>query len=182
MTGKAGVMSTLRRPHDDTFSGAVRDAVRGRPVPGAVVRLLLGELEREARTGADGSFVLAGLVAGEWRAEVVAPGHVTERFGVTIPHRGELRGVRIDLVPVRERVFQLYRRAAEPVLPEPRLWGIWSPRQIVDHVRAKRPSPALAELTDFVEEIYFSPRLAAEAVLPQASERVERAVRERART
>ena len=182
VTGKAGVMSTLRRPHDDTFSGAVRDAVRGRPVPGAVVRLLLGELEREARTGADGSFVLAGLVAGEWRAEVVAPGHVTERFGVTIPHRGELRGVRIDLVPVRERVFQLYRRAAEPVLPEPRLWGIWSPRQIVDHVRAKRPSPALVELTDFVEEIYFSPRLAAEAVLPQASERVERAVRERART
>ena len=89
------------------------------------------------------------------------------QFAVSIPHRGELRGVRVDLVPVRERVFQLYRRAAEPVLPEARLWGIWSPRQIVDHVRSKRPSPALAELTDFVEEVYFSSRLAAETVLPQ---------------
>jgi hypothetical protein len=88
--------------------------------------------------------------------------------------------VRVDLVPVRERVFQLYRRAAEPVLPESRLWGIWSPRQIVDHVRSKRPSPALADLTDFVEEIYFSPRLAAEEVLPQAGERVDRAIQERA--
>ena len=96
------------------------------------------------------------LDTGEWRAEVAAPGHVTEQFSVTIPHRGELRGVRVDLVPVRERVFQLYRRAAEPVLPEARLWGIWSPRQIVDHVRSKRPSPALADLTDFVEEVYFS--------------------------
>ena len=110
------------------------------------------------RTAADGSFPFEKLAAGEWRAEVAAPGHVTERFAVTIPHRGELRGVRVDLVPVRERVFQLYRRAAEPILPEPRLWGIWSPRQIVDHVRGKRPSPALADLTDFVEEIYFSAR------------------------
>jgi len=92
-----------------------------------------------------------------------------------------LRGVRVDLVPVRERVFQLYRRAAEPILPEPRLWGVWSPRQIVDHVRSKRPSPALAELTDFVEEIYFSPRVADETVLPTASEQVDRAIRERTR-
>ena len=176
---KPGIVSTLRRAADDGFSGVVRDTVRGRPVGQAVVRLLLGELEREARTGADGSFTFEKLVAGEWAAEVAAPGHVTEKFGVSIPHRGELRGVRIDLVPVRERVFQLYRRAAEPVLPEARLWGIWSPRQIVDHVRSKRPSPALAELTDFVEEVYFSSRLAAETVLPQASAHVDRAIRER---
>ncbi len=66
------------------------------------------------------------------------------------------------------------------MLPEARLWGIWSPRQIVDHVRGKRPTPALAELTDFVEEIYFSPRLAAEGVLELAADRVDRAIQERA--
>ncbi len=181
VTGKPTLAATLRRPQDDGFAGVVRDTVRSRPVGEAVVRLLLGETERELRTAADGSFAIERLEPGEWRAEVAAPGHVTELFVVSIPHRGELRGVRIDLVPVRERVFQLYRRAAEPVLPESRLWGIWSPRQIVDHVRAKRPSPALAELTDFVEEIYFSGRLAAEGVLPGTSERVDKAIRERAR-
>jgi len=180
VVAKPSIVSTLRRPHDDCFSGVVRDTVRGRPVADALVQLTLGDRERSMQTTADGSFALDKLDAGEWRAEVSALGHVTERFVVSIPHRGELRGVRIDLVPVRERVFQLYRRAAEPVLPEARLWGIWSPRQIVDHVRAKRPSPALADLTDFVEEVYFSPRLAAEAVLPQASERVDRAIQERA--
>lgn len=179
VANKPSVMSTLRRPNDDGFSGVVRDTVRSRPVPGGVVVLTLGDVERDVRTDEDGSFAIEKLAPGEWRAEVAAPGHVTERFGVSIPHRGELRGVRIDLVPVRERVFQLYRRAAEPVLPEPRLWGVWSPRQIVDHVRAQRPSPALADLTDFVEEVYFSPRLAPESVLTSASERVERAIRER---
>jgi hypothetical protein len=180
VVNKPGLVSTLRRASDDGFSGAVRDTVRGRPVEGAVVRLLLADVEREVRTADDGSFALEKLAPGEWRAEVAAPGHVTERFVVSSPHRGELRGVRIDLVPVRERVFQLYRRAAEPVLPEPRLWGIWSPRQIVEHVRAQRPTPALADLTDFVEEVYFSSRLAAESLLAQASERVDLAIRERA--
>lgn len=181
VVAKPGVVATLRRPNDDCFAGVVRDTVRGRPLADAIVVLQLGEIERTVRTAADGSFAIEKLGAGEWRAEVAASGHIAERFGVTIPHRGELRGVRVDLVPVRERVFQLYRRAAEPVLPEPRLWGIWSPRQIVDHVRTKRPSPALAELTDFVEEIYFSPRLAEETVLPEAETQVTRAVNERAR-
>ncbi|MEJ7603800.1 MAG: carboxypeptidase-like regulatory domain-containing protein, partial [Kofleriaceae bacterium] len=180
VVNKPGLVSTLRRPSDDGFSGVVRDTVRGRPVEDAVVRLVLGDQAHEQRTAGDGGFTFEQLAAGDWQAEVAAPGHVTERFAVSSPHRGELRGVRIDLVPVRERVFQLYRRAAEPVLPEARLWGIWSPRQIVDHVRGKRPSPALAELTDFVEEVYFSPRVAGEAMLPQTSERVDRAIRERA--
>ena len=181
VVAKPGLVSTLRRANDDGFSGAVRDAVRGRPVADAVVRLRFGDRERTVETAADGLFAFESLALGEWSAEVTAHGHVTEIFVVSIPHRGELRGVRVDLVPVRERVFQLYRRAAEPILPEPRLWGVWSPRQVVDHVRSKRPSPALAELTDFVEEIYFSPRIAEETVLPTASERVDRAIRERAR-
>jgi len=181
VVAKPSLVSTLRRANDDGFSGAVRDTVRGRPVAEAVVCLRLHDSEREVRTGPDGNFTFEALAMGEWLAEVAAPGHVTEKFVVSIPHRGELRGVRVDLVPVRERVFQLYRRAAEPVLPEPRLWGVWSPRQIVDHVRSKRPTPALADLTSFVEEIYFSARVAEETVLPAASEQVDRAIRERAR-
>lgn len=177
---KPGVVATLRGPKDDGFSGVVRDTVRGRPIVDAVITITLGERQHMAPTAADGSFSFDKVETGDWRAEVSAPGHVTERFTVSIPHRGELRGVRVDLVPVRERVFQLYRRAAEPVLPETRLWGVWSPRQIVDHVRAKRPSPALADLTDFVEEVYFSGRLAAETVLTEAGERVDRAIGERA--
>jgi hypothetical protein len=174
---KPGILPALRRPFDDGISGVVRDTVRGRPIATATVRVA----DQETRTSTDGSFTLERLPAGELHVAVMAPGFVTETFSMTIPHRGELRGMRCDLVPVRERVFQLYRLAAEPVLPESRLWGVWTPRQIVDHVRSKRPTPALTELTDFVEEIYFSARIASETVLPQASERVNRAIQERGR-
>jgi hypothetical protein len=179
---KPGLISTLRRPSDDGIGGIVCDMVRGRPLGDAIVRVLLADgTTREATTDVDGTFAIETLPGGEHRCEVYADGHVAEKFACAIPHRGEFRGVRVQLVPVRERVFQLYRRAAEPVLPEARLWGIWTPRQIVDHVRARRPSPALAELTDFVEEIYFSGRVASENVIPVASERVDHAIRERIR-
>jgi hypothetical protein len=78
---------------------------------------------------------------------------------------------------VRERVFVMYREAAEPLLPEPGLWGIWSPRQIFDHVRSGS-APAWANLTDFVEETYFSQRIQDETVLPAAAERIDAARRE----
>jgi hypothetical protein len=184
---KPGLVSTLRRASDVGISGTIRDAVRGRPVPGAVVRVRLGGgsgtqavAEHRAVAGDDGSFAIENLTPGEWKAKVIAAGHVSERFTLTVPHRGELRGVRVDLVPVREQVFSLYRVAAQPELPEARLWGVWSPRQIVDHVRRQRPRPALAELTNFVEEAYFSARVPDEDVLPSAQDHVDRAVRERA--
>ncbi|HKE14397.1 MAG TPA: carboxypeptidase regulatory-like domain-containing protein [Kofleriaceae bacterium] len=165
---RPGLVSTLRRPHDRGFTGTVSDAITGEPIAGAEVRLGADGLE----TGADGRFAFEDAAEGELRAQVSSSGYVTESFDVTIPHRGELRDARVDLLPVRERIFQLYREAAEPLLPRPDLWGVWTPRQIFDHVRTSRPARALAELTDYVEEKYFSARVPAESELPRAVERV----------
>ena len=79
---------------------------------------------------------------------------------------GQFLSVRVDLLPVKERVFLLYRDVAAGLLPSPDLWGIWTPREILDHVRSRKPSGALGTLTDFVEEMYFSARVPDEAVLP----------------
>lgn len=179
--GKPGFAATLRRAGDTMFLGQVRDAWRLRPLGAAVVELALRDERREFTTDATGRFEFEDLPPGLWQATIKAAGHIAEQVTVTIPHRGEMRGVVIDLVPVRERVFHLYRRAAEPLLPKPALWGVWSPRQIVDHVRSRRPSPALAELTNLVEEVYFSARVSDEAILALASSRVEAAMMERGR-
>jgi hypothetical protein len=152
--------------------------MRGRPIAGASIEVSLGSERRTAVADAAGGFAFEDLAVGEWRVTVAAPGHVSERFATTIPHRGELRDARVDLVPVREQVFAMYRRAALPLLPTPGLWGIWSPRQVVDHVRRRRPHQALVALTDFVEEAYFSARAPEEAILPDAEARVAAAVRE----
>jgi hypothetical protein len=178
--GRASLVSTLRRAHDHGFAGTVRDAVRTRPLADAEILLSLGAEVRRTVAGEDGRFAIEELGPGEWTARVAAGGHVTEHFTVSIPHRGELRGTRVDLVPVREKIFTLYRRAALPILPSPDLWGIWSPRQIVDHVRGVVPPARLSELTTFVEECYFSARVPEEAVLPAAEAKVAAALAERA--
>ncbi len=176
---RPSLVSTLRRASDHGFAGAVRDSVRTRPLAEATVNLALGADARTTLSGPDGRFAFEALPAGEWTATVRAAGHVSERFAVTIPHRGELRGARVDLVPVRERAFAIYRSAALPLLPRPELWGIWSPRQIVDHVRARRSPPALAALTAQIEEIYFSGRVPDEDVLPSVEANAAAAIAER---
>jgi len=177
---RPSLVSTLRRASDHGFAGAVRDSVRTRPLAEATIALTLGADARTTVSGPDGRFAFEALPVGEWTAVVRAAGHVSERFSVTIPHRGELRGARIDLVPVRERAFAIYRSAAQPLLPRPELWGIWSPRQIVDHVRARRSPPALAALTAQIEEVYFSGRLPDESILPQVEANAAAAIAERA--
>ena len=165
------------------------DAITGRPVAEARVDLHIEQSSggeagppaaRAAVTDARGRFTFEELPPGAHRARVSGAGYVSEHFSLSIPHRGELRDARIDLLPVRERIFTLYREAAAPLLPRVELWGVWTPRQIVDHVRGARPAPALASLTDYVEEKYFSGRTPDEDEIPTAAERVQHAVAENA--
>lgn len=175
---RPGLVSTLRRASERGFSGQVRNAVTSRAVPGARLALRHPELgELVADTDAAGHFELEELGLGEWQVTVTASGYCSETFAVSVPHRGELRGARVDLLPVRERVFAMYRAAAEPLLPEPGLWGIWTPRQIFDHVRTGS-APAWAALTDLVEETYFSQRIQDESVLEPTAQRIAEARRE----
>lgn len=173
---RPSLVSTLRRPADTTFSGLVRDSLTSRPIEDAAIVATSDEHGRDStRSAHDGIFAFASLAAGDWRVAVSAYGYCTERFSITTPHRGELRGARIDLVPVRERIFAMYRQVAEHQLPEPELWGIWTPRQIFEHVRDARPASALADLTNFVEETYFSQRTPDESVLQMAERLVDQA-------
>jgi hypothetical protein len=176
---RPGLVSSLRRPHDHGFSGVVHDAITGRPLAGVTVRIGTADGARELRTDAAGRFDFGELPAGSCAGTAALATYCTEQFPVELPHRGELRGARIALLEVRERLFRMYRDAAQPLLPDPGHWGIWTPRHIVDHVRARRPAPALAELTDFIEDAYFSQRKPGEDQIACAATRVHAAILER---
>lgn len=166
---RPGIISSFRRPHEDDFNGVIRDAFRKRPLDQAVIRITHATAgTHEQKTQEDGRFAFKELQSGEWRVAVRARGYITEEFAITIPHRGELLGAQIDMLSVRERIFALYREVAQPLLPSPGLWGVWTPRQIFKHVRAQRPASALSVLTDFVEESYFSQRTPTEEILGHA--------------
>ncbi len=89
---------------------------------------------------------------------MTAHGFLATEFELVIPHRGELRGARVDLLSVREHVFELYGEVAKPLLPKPEQWGVWTPRQIFEHVRMSQHTRALLSLTNSIEEMYFSQR------------------------
>lgn len=176
LEAKPSLVSTLRRPQDFGFSGTVRNAVDRQAIAGASIRLVHPSIGETAEAADDrGRFEIERLAAGEWQAEIASPGYCTERFAVSIPHRGELRNARVDLLPVRERIFAMYREVAAQMLPSQGLWGIWTPRQIFEHVRAQRPASALAVLTSYVEEKYFSHRFPEESELGEAARRVDAA-------
>ncbi len=167
---RPSLISSLRRAADHGFSGRVSDLVRGVPLPGARLSLLLDGHEHLVLLADEHGHFETELPPGMWRVVVSAHGYVTETVSAPVPHRGELRGARIDLLPVRERVFALYREVAAQLLPRADLWGVWTPREIFDHVRARQPAGALGRLTDLVEETTFAERVPGEEVLGRVAE------------
>jgi len=173
---KPGILQSLRRATDHGFTGRVCDVIRGQAVGGAVLVFSSGssgEERRELVADADGHFETE-LSDGWWQVEVTAHGYVTETVRAPIPHRGELRGTRIDLLPVREKIMAIYRQVAAPLLPKAELWGVWTPREIFDHARAARPGGAFGELTSLVEETYFSVRTPDEKMVRDGPGRCQR--------
>jgi len=172
---RASLISSVRGAHDHGCSFTLRDAVTHRAIA-AEVTLTFAETVHTTTADARGRVEFENLAAGSWQARVRARFYVTESFEVRIPHRGELRGADIDMVEVRERIFDRYRDVALPHLPRPDLWGIWTPRQIIDHVKAiSGPAPELERLTAFVEDCYFSQRRPEEDRLALCTELVARA-------
>ena len=121
----------------------------------------------ELFSDAAGKFKVPGLAAGLHEIKVTKPGYVSEIFHVQIHHRGSLHGIRVDLVQVRVRLLEIYRKATLPLLPEENLWACWTPRELTRHVgsRAGRKLWPLENLTALLENAYWSSMPAEEEVL-----------------
>jgi hypothetical protein len=153
---KKGILQTLRAPSDFGVSGQVCEHPTLQPVVSALLTVTAGGVVRELAVDEEGRFVVEGLPAGPVVVEVTARGYLPERFVRNVPHRGELRGARVLLVPLRTRIFGLYRDVAVPLLPRPQLAEIWTPRELLAHVRKSRfLADELAALTALVEEACF---------------------------
>jgi hypothetical protein len=157
---RRGILSSLRRP-DHGFSGVVVDAADDRPIPTATLVARASDgAPRAAAVDEHGRFAFEELPDGPLVVEVAAPGYVGEAFSRALPHRGELRGARVRLVPVRARIFDAWRRAAAPLYPMGRGADTMTPRELLAHVEKKRlvPHEPLAALTALVEAAVWGAR------------------------
>lgn len=159
--GRKKLRSTIGRVRHTDFNGRVRNVITSKGIEDATI-VVASHREQELRSDEQGRFAISGLSTGEFKITVGAHGFVSEHFSIQIPHRGEYHDSVVDLLPVREKIFSLYKYAVRSLLPNAKLWGIWTPRQILNHVRKGHPSVRLSELTDFVEESFFSQRIPTE--------------------
>jgi len=182
------------------IAGRVWDSVEGWTIGGATLRLVRsgGTSSAEAVAsvvwGEAGGFRMNDLPTGRYTLWGMAEGYMTTPLKLKIPHDGTLRFFRFDLVPVRERVRELYAWLLEHYAPEQQLWGQETPRELRDQIFALMDDvptlalpddrvlasleqlrgvlqgrPSLGELmqalTRALEEIYYSERRYPEHVL-----------------
>lgn len=167
---RPSLRALIRPAHD--VSGQVWDPVDNHPIPRARVHVA-GRPEippLELIASDEGHFNAPELTDGIYQITVSHAGYVSESFPAKIPHRGSLHGLRIDLVQVRVRLLEIYSQVALSLLPDRRLWGCWTPRELARHMgrKAGRRLGPLDAMTDLIERAYWSEEPAEETVLSQA--------------
>jgi hypothetical protein len=195
-TGVAGVTLSsrsqrgslsLRRALDTTVSGSVHDAAFGPPIAGAVLSLQ-PLLPRDGESGAqnnaagvttvttpEGRFVFAEVAEGRYLLQVTAPGYLSETFPAGVPHRGELQGIAVRLMPARARLHAEWQRVALAFYGDAAKLLVHTPQELLRDVEERQRSATAAtadsgrgrdvdihrlrRLTALVEQGYYSPRL-----------------------
>ena len=176
---EAGRKKTLRADRDD-LGGVVLDHRDDAPIAGARAALLDGGARavREAWTDDSGAFTLDRAAPGTYTLSVAAEGYAPSRSRVSVPHRGEWSAATVRLESLRSRALSPYRPVAAELLPSPRLWGIWTQREVLDQARAKgRANEALEALSGDVERAYYGSATPTEADVERITEDADAALR-----
>jgi hypothetical protein len=163
-------------------AGLVWDEWRLKPVPGCTITAKQGAIELAVTSDGLGRFRFDGIVDGAWDLRVDCPGFVRGNLTLSVPHDGRLAAMRLDIIAVPLKVRRLYQAAMEAVRGDDP-WGRLSPREVEAEVQARLsinldlPENAslidvLSEITDAVEESYFSGRVYDEAFWRETRELV----------
>jgi len=156
------------RRHELGIAGTVWDPADHQPIAGARVIVFPASCDPiETQSDERGSFTLHPLPAGEHQVEVSSKGYLRERFTITLPHRGRLHGMRVNLIAVRVQLLEVYRTVARLRLPRPALWARWTPRDLLVHLGEPSRSP-LAKLSGLLERSYWGTETPDEDVLRDA--------------
>jgi hypothetical protein len=156
------------------ISGGVRDARTGNTVAARVE--VAGQVQV---TDADGRFLLHPA-PGRHRFLLRAEGYAPLEAEVTVPHRGEHRGMRVRLWAMRDLALAPLRPIALALLPSADLWSLWTQRELLAALRkAGREPPELADLIERVERACYDEAPPAEeelAAIRETARRVEAAL------
>jgi len=116
-------------PADVEITGRVFDPALRRSVAGAAIQIRTTAGMTETTAAEDGAFATGPLETGDVVLSFSSPGYEPGTLHARIPHAGELRDLRFHLVPIRQRLAEVYRDAVAAHAPD-RPWGFATPRAI----------------------------------------------------
>lgn len=182
----------------DRVSGVVQDSLTSKPVSGASIAFGSLDVNTGGELGPDGEGDDAGrvegakgglkiltdelgrfgpieLAAGKHRLEITAPGYLPQRVEFSIPHRGQMEGIRARIVSVRQRVVEMYLDKVGVYVAWRRWRGVWTPKEILDylHRRWGEPINVADAITRLVEETVYSPRVPEPAAVEELNRLLE---------
>ena len=137
----------LAQASERDIAGFVWDPWRAQVVAGARLRVLDGDaLIAQGTSGADGRFALKELPERDLSLYIDAPGFAMSKMAMRLPHQGQLRYFRVDLIDMALKVRKFYQSWVRRWHPK-EAWGKLTPREIevallevVDHVEASGSS------------------------------------------
>ena len=166
--------------HDFGLSATIWDPVDHKPIAGAAIELRgVDDTRLASKTSSEaGTFAFDDLPGGTLRLRVEKPGYLGQEALLQLPHRGKWRSARIELLPIRVRILELYRERALRYLKQDALWARTTPRELVRSLRQKPPGhrvppSALAHfevLSSLLERCYWSASPADPQTLQEAHE------------
>lgn len=148
-----------RRADRFRIAGRAVDLRDGHPVAKARVQLIdrTGRLLFECFTDADGQFCSPDMPAGAMLFRLHAEGYVAAQAAVGAPHRGEWTDFQIRLESLRARALSPFRKLALRLLPSPRVWGVWTDREVLGWAKREASGrvPDIGPLTLRVEQACY---------------------------
>jgi hypothetical protein len=173
---KTGLLLNHRQtlgPEESSVSGQVKNAKTLKALPGVAVLLRYEDNTTiEFLSDEKGMFCFNDTPRGKPLLSVTAVGFVSEEVRVETPHRGKYRDVTLAMLPVREKVLEIFREVAMEVLPEAKNWGTWTPREIRRYAYEKKyhVKGPIGELVLLFESVYFAGVIGDEALIAKAKE------------
>jgi hypothetical protein len=155
-------------------AGQVLDADEGHALIGATVTLG----DRTTSTNVDGRFAFPDVADGEHGLDVDAAGYETRRAAVRVPHRGPWSSATVRLRSFRQLAVIAYRPVAEALVPAPRWWAFWTPRELIERARREQREE-VEQITEALERAAYDAPLPTVDDVEAIDERADRLGRDR---
>lgn len=116
-----------------------------------------GETLAHAESDSEGRFSLGCVPSGRHQLVAHHSEYADESVPIVLPHRGQLVGFQLQLLPLRALLLATYRELLDHAFPARQVWGVETPREALRLLMERMPRghAQLRDATQTFEALYY---------------------------